>query len=270
MIRTILVDGDPALRMVSREVSPEELATPSVQLVIDDLVSTFKAAKNAAGLAAPQIGESLRIVVVDRPLTVLVNPTVTPMGNTTDTSFEGCLSVPGMRGEVRRPLTVRVQALDRHGKEFDMVWTAFRAIVVQHEVDHLNGILYTERATSLFPDGAAPPPAPATAPVAEVSGKKKTIVVESEKPVGGKQFVSFMFHEQGRMTDVRISPGGAIVTGAWLSGVRLRQKNYKAGAAAQMLAGEHGLHVARGDQLRLELMMPKGKRPLVAEADWNG
>jgi len=276
MIRPILIDGDPTLRAISRHVTPEELATPSVQLVIDDLVQTFKAAKNAAGLAAPQLGELLRIVVVDRPLTILVNPVVTPVTDTTDTSFEGCLSVPGMRGEARRPQTVRVEALDRHGKTFDMVWTKFRAIVVQHEVDHLDGILYTERATSMFEEGASPPeklqprstlpddvgPAP--------NGKKKTLVVESPKPVGGKQFVSFMFHEKGRMTDVRISPGGAIVTGVWLSGVRLRAKDFKAGAAAMMLAGEHGLHVARGDQLRLELMMPKGKRPLLAEADWDG
>ncbi len=249
-----------------------------MQLVIDDLVSTFKAAKNAAGLAAPQIGEPLRIVVVDRPLTVLVNPIITPVGDVTDTSFEGCLSVPGMRGEVRRALTVRVEALDRQGKKIDMHWTGFRAIVAQHEADHLDGVLYTERATVMFADDATSPRreelrrdgAGADASTNTATGKKKTIVVESPKPVGGKQFVSFMFHEQGRMTDVRISPGGAIITGAWLSGVRLRQKNYKAGAAAQMLAGEHGLHVARGDQLRLELMMPKGKRPLVAEADWDG
>ncbi len=278
MIRKILIDGDPILRAVSREVTPEELATPTVQLLIDDLFWTFKATKNAAGLAAPQIGESLRIVVIDRPLTVLVNPVLTPIGDVTDTSFEGCLSVPGMRGEVRRPLNVRVQALDRHGKTFDMIWTKFRAIVAQHEVDHLDGILYTERATSLFADGSAPPRredlrrdgAGVDAATNTVTGKKKTIVVESPKPVGGKQFVAFVFHETGRVTDVRISPGGAIVTGAWLSGVRLRQKGYKAGAAAMMLAGEHGLHVARGDQLRLELMMPKGKRPLVAEADWDG
>jgi hypothetical protein len=72
------------------------------------------------------------------------------------------------------------------------------------------------------------------------------------------------------MTDLRISPGGAMITGVWLSGVRLRAKGYKAGAAKQMLAGEHGLHVARGDQLRVELMMPKGKRKIVAEADWDG
>jgi len=270
MIRPILTDGDPILRAISREVAPEELATPKVQLVIDDLVQTFKGKKNAAGLAAPQIGESLRIVLIDRPLTVLVNPVITPMTDTTDTSFEGCLSVPGMRGEVRRHQTVRVQALDRHGKSFDMVWTKFRAIVVQHEVDHLDGILYTERATSMFADDMVAPPAPAAAPVSRSNGSKKTIVVESGKPVGGKQFVSFMFPEPGRMTDVRITPGGAIITGVWLSGVRLRAKDYKAGAAAQRLAGEHGLHVARGDQLRIELMMPKGRRPLVAEADWDG
>jgi len=272
MIRPILIDGSLILREISREVPPEELATPAIQLVIDDLVQTFKGQKNAAGLAAPQIGESLRIVLVDKPLTILVNPVLTPATSTTDTSFEGCLSVPGLRGEVLRYQTVRVQALDRHGKSFDMVWTKFRAIVVQHEVDHLDGILYPDRATTMFADGMAPIPETNSGAMTLPGGKgdRKTIVVESGKPVGGKQFVSFLFHERGRMTDLRISPGGAIVTGAWLSGVRLRAKDYKAGAAAQMLAGEHGLHVARGDQLRIELRMPKGKRALVAEADWDG
>lgn len=277
MIRTILIDGDPILRAVSRDVTPEELATPALQILIDDLISTLKST-TGAGLAAPQIGKSLRIVVVDKPLTVLVNPIVTPVTDTTDTSFEGCLSVPGMRGEVRRPQTVRVEALDRHGKAFDMTWTRFRAIVAQHEVDHLDGILYTERATSMFAADDMPPRlddlrrdgSGVDDATNTVTGKKKTLVVESPKPVGGKQYVSFMFHETGRMTDVRISPGGAIVTGVWLAGVRLRAKGFKAGAAAMMLAGEHGLHVARGDQLRLELQMPKGKRPLVAEADWDG
>lgn len=268
MIRPILVDGDPILRAISRDVTPEELATPTLQLLIDDLVATLKST-TGVGLAAPQIGDSLRIVVVDKPLTVLVNPVLTPVGEVTDTSFEGCLSVPGMRGEVRRSQTVRVEATDRHGKRIDMLWTGIRAIVAQHEVDHLDGILYTERATSMFPEDATPTQTVATASTPS-TGKKKTIVVEFPKPVGGKQFVSFMFHETGRMTDVRISPRGAIVTGVWLAGVRLRAKGFKAGAAAMMLAGEHGLHVARGDQLRLELMMPKGKRPLVAEADWDG
>ncbi len=277
MIRPIRTDGDPILRAVSREVTPEELATPALQLLIDDLIATLKSTAGV-GLAAPQVGESLRIVLVDKPLTVLVNPIVTPVTDTTDTSFEGCLSVPGMRGEVRRPQTVRVQALDRHGKAFDMVWTKFRAIVAQHEADHLDGILYTDRTTVMFTDDAAPPRREelrrdgtgADATTNTVTGKKKTIVVDSEKKVGGKQFVSFTFHERGRMTDVRITPGGAIVLGAWLSGVRLRQKGYKAGAAATMLVGEHGLHVARGDQLRLELQMPSGKRRLQAEADWDG
>jgi peptide deformylase len=275
--REILREGDPILRAVSREVGEHELQGTAVQQVIDDLIATLKST-TGVGLAAPQIGESLRICVVDKPLTVLVNPILAPIGDVTDVSYEGCLSVPGMRGEVRRPQTVRVQALDRHGKAIDAVWVKFRAIVVQHEVDHLDGILYPERALMMFPDDAAHAPREpqryqhATAmpddPLVPVSGKK-TFVIESSKPVGGTQHFSWQFHDPGRITDVRISPGGAIVTGAWLSGVRLRAKDYKAGAAARVLVGDHGLVVARGDQLRVELRMPKGKRQIVAEADFE-
>lgn len=274
MIREILTEGDPRLNETAREVGDEELATPAAQRVIDDLIATLKST-TGVGLAAPQIGEPLRVVIVDKPLTVLVNPVITPVGDTTDSSYEGCLSVPGMRGEVTRHQTVRVQATDRRGKTIDAIWTKFRAIVVQHEVDHLNGILYTSRAAFTYPDDSVYPaarkPAPGGAPVVErESGSRKTFVLESGKPVGGTQHFTFTFHERGRVTDVRIDPGGAIVTGAWLSGVRLKRKDYKAGAAQQVLCGDQGLHVASGDQLRVELRMPKGRRPIRAEADLDG
>lgn len=136
--------GDPVLMQVAREITREELATPEMQQIIDDLIQTLKST-TGVGLAAPQIHESVRIVVVEKPLTVLVNPVITPVGDETDTSSEGCLSVPGVIGEVRRPLTVRVQALNRRGKAIDALWTKFRAIVVQHEVDHLDGILFVQR-----------------------------------------------------------------------------------------------------------------------------
>jgi len=151
MIRPIAVMGDPILKQIAREVTLEELPTDAVQGVINDMIATLRST-TGVGLAAPQISESLRICLVDKPLTVLVNPTLTPVGDVTDTSMEGCLSVPGMQGEVRRPQTVRVQALGRTGKVIDQIWTKFRAIVVQHEVDHLNGILYVERADYTGPD----------------------------------------------------------------------------------------------------------------------
>jgi len=272
MIREIITDSDPILRLIAREVSLEELQTAPMQKLVDDLVQTLQASKIGAGLAAPQIAESLRICIVDKPLTVLINPVLTPVGSKQDVSMEGCLSVPGMRGPVLRPQTVRVQALDRNGKPIDAVWTKFRAIVVQHEVDHLDGVLYTDRAQYIEPDEAtmrtsAPPTERALS--ATTNGTKKTFVVDSEKPVGGKQYVAFTFEHPGAIVDLRIQPGGATVTGAWLSNMRLKRKDYPAGKAKEALVGA-GLSVARGDELRVELKMPKGKRRIIAEADFDG
>jgi len=271
MIREIITDSDPILRLIARAVSPEELKTAPVQELVDDLVQTLRASKIGAGLAAPQIAQSLRICIVDKPLTVLVNPVLTPVGSKQDVSMEGCLSVPGMRGPVLRPQTVRVQALDRHGKPFDQTWTKFRAIVVQHEVDHLNGILYTDLAQYIEPDLAvARAPAPTERELPSItSGARKTFVVDSEKPVGGKQYVAFTFEHPGAIVNLRIQPGGATVTGAWLSNMRLKRKDYPAGKAKEALVGA-GLSVARGDELRVELKMPKGKRRIIAEADFDG
>jgi len=261
--------GDPVLFAMAREVAPEEIGTPELETVIDDLVATLRST-TGVGMAAPQIGESLRICLVDKPLTILINPVLTPFGEETDTSWEGCLSVPGMRGEVRRHQTVRVQAVDRHGKKIDAMWTKFRAIVVQHEVDHLDGILYPSRTTLTQPDGSLrsnKPEGPARLPERAAVTGRKTFVVASEKAVGGKQFVAFNFEGKGRLTGLRIQPGGAIVTGVWLSGVRLKRAGYKAGFAEEAIVGMEGLHLAPGEQLRLELHITKGKRRIVAEAD---
>ena len=124
---------------------------------------------DGAGLAAPQVYESLQICVIeisknprypdalDIPLTVLVNPVITPLvessldalaAEDSIAMFEGCLSVVGLRGQVVRPRRVRVQALDRSGKPLDFVWEGVRASVVQHETDHLRGVLYVDRADS--------------------------------------------------------------------------------------------------------------------------
>ncbi len=264
MIRPIAVMGDPVLKQIAREVTAEELPTDAIQSLIDDMIATVKHA-DGAGLAAPQVSESLRIVVVTEPMTVLVNPVLTPVGDVTDTATEGCLSVPGQTGEVRRPQTVRVRALGRTGKVIDQTWTKFRAIVAQHEVDHLDGILYVERAD--YMSEATPPADPRRGTQIPRTGNKQTLVIDSEKPVGGNRHFVWTFHERGRITGVRIQPGGAVVTAASLSGVRLRAKNYKAGAAERFLVGEHGLVVAAGDQLRIDLQIQNGKRRIVAEAD---
>jgi peptide deformylase len=167
-IRKIAQMGEPILRRVARNLSVEELKSPTIQTLIDDMIDTMHDA-DGAGLAAPQVYESVQLCVieisrnprypdaVDIPLTVLVNPVVTPAVPSHAGSlavedsiamFEGCLSVTGMRGRVVRPRRVRVQALDRQGSPLDFIWEGVRASVVQHETDHLNGILYVDRADS--------------------------------------------------------------------------------------------------------------------------
>jgi len=164
-IRKIAQMGEPVLRRRADPIDPKEIASPFIQTLIDDMIETMHDA-DGAGLAAPQVYESLQLCVIEVdqnprypqfesiPLTVLINPIVTPLVGvdgalSVEDSFqmyEGCLSVPGMRGQVVRPRKVRVQALDRKGKALDFVWESFRAVVVQHETDHLLGTLYVDRA----------------------------------------------------------------------------------------------------------------------------
>jgi peptide deformylase len=164
-IRKIAQLGEPVLRRKADRIEPREIGSDRVQTLIDDMIETMHDA-DGAGLAAPQVYESIQLCVIEVdknprypqfesiPLTVLINPIVTPLVGasgvlTAEDSFqmyEGCLSVPGMRGQVTRPRKVRVQALDRTGGALDFVWESFRAVVVQHETDHLNGALYVDRA----------------------------------------------------------------------------------------------------------------------------
>lgn len=153
-VRTILKMGDPRLLRVSEPVS----GFNSVELdtLIRDMFDTMAAA-DGAGLAAPQIGVSLRVVIFgfvhnDRypdapavPHTVLVNPVLTFIGTDTEEAWEGCLSVPGMRGLVPRYTRLRYQGFDQHGGRIDRTVEGFHARVVQHEVDHLDGVLYPMR-----------------------------------------------------------------------------------------------------------------------------
>jgi len=164
-IRKIAQMGEPVLRRRADSIDPSEISSPYIQTLIEDMIETMHDA-DGAGLAAPQVYESLQLCVIEVdenprypqfepiPLTVLINPVVTPLVASTgelrsEDSFqmyEGCLSVPGIRGQVVRPRVVRVQALDRYGTVLDFVWESFRAVVVQHETDHLLGTLYVDRA----------------------------------------------------------------------------------------------------------------------------
>jgi len=164
-IRKIAQMGEPVLRQVARDLTLVELRSPAIQTLIDDMIETMHDA-DGAGLAAPQVYESIQLCVIELnknprypdapeiPLTILANPVVTstvenPADALTDENsilmYEGCLSVTGLRGQVRRPRQVSVQALDRFGVPLAFTWAGVMASVVQHETDHLNGMLYVDR-----------------------------------------------------------------------------------------------------------------------------
>jgi peptide deformylase len=157
-VREIVTVGDPVLRKRAREVSPEELRTPAVQGLIDDMIETMRAA-GGAGLAANQVGEPVRVAVIEVadnprypykppiPLTVLVNPVLEPVGEETVEINEGCLSVPDLRGTLERLVTVRVRWLDREGTPHDELRRGLTAGTFQHEVDHLDGVLFLDRVS---------------------------------------------------------------------------------------------------------------------------
>jgi peptide deformylase len=157
-VREIVEIGDPVLRRRARELSIEEIASPQIQGLIDDLIETKRAAAGA-GLAANQVGEALRVAVVEVvegnprypykppvPLTVMINPAVEPLGDQTVEINEGCLSVPDLRGTLRRHLAIRIRYLDRDGSEHDEEKRGLTAGTFQHEVDHLDGTLFVDRA----------------------------------------------------------------------------------------------------------------------------
>jgi peptide deformylase len=157
--------GEPVLRRQAEEIPIGQLGSARIQTLIDDMIETMRDA-DGAGIAAPQVYESLRLCVIEVkenrrypdfpniPLLVLINPVVLPkLGsdgkpNPEDTisMYEGCLSVAGVRGKVRRPRSVHVQALDRDGKPLSFTWEGIPAAIVQHETDHLNGTLFVDRA----------------------------------------------------------------------------------------------------------------------------
>jgi len=155
-IRKIATIGHPILRERTRELTREELASPDMQRFIDDLVDTMHDAAGA-GLAANQIYEPVRITAIEVnknprypykpnfPLTILVNPILTPTTDEQFVNYEGCLSVPNLRGEVKRFTSVRVKAWDRHGKDLDFEVKGLTAGTFQHECDHLDGKVFLDR-----------------------------------------------------------------------------------------------------------------------------
>ena len=149
--------GHPVLRQVALPVSRFDA---ELQTLVADMDETMRSV-NGAGIAAPQIGVSLRVVIFEVeenpryphvspvPYTVLVNPELTALGGEEEDGWEGCLSVPGMRGLVPRFKRLRYRGFDLHGKPIDRTVEGFHARVVQHEVDHLDGILYPQRIRDL-------------------------------------------------------------------------------------------------------------------------
>ena len=170
MIRAVLKMGDPRLLEKSHPV--DAFGTPQLRELVADMRDTM-ADLNGAGLAAPQIGVPLRVVIFgvkrnprypdaeEVPDTVLINPVITPLGEEMEEAWEGCLSVPGMRGVVPRFKHLRYRGFDESGNPIDRSVEGFHARVVQHECDHLDGILYPMRIRDmsqfgfvdvLFPD----------------------------------------------------------------------------------------------------------------------
>ncbi len=148
--------GHPILRERAREVAEDELLRTETQQFIDDLVETMRDA-NGAGLAAIQVYRPIRIVAVEVkdnprypykpniPLTIVVNPVLTPLGEERFENYEGCLSVPNLRGVVERFAEVRVTGMERDGRPFDRVMRGLSAGTFQHECDHLDGVIFVDR-----------------------------------------------------------------------------------------------------------------------------
>lgn len=157
-IRSVLRMGDPMLLQKAAPV--EHFDTPQLHGLIQDMQDTMRH-MDGAGIAAPQIGVSLRVVIFgvaanprypdaeEVPYTVLINPSLEPLGDAMEEGWEGCLSVPGMRGVVPRYSRLRYTGVDQFGKPVDRTVSGFHARVVQHECDHLDGILYPMRITDL-------------------------------------------------------------------------------------------------------------------------
>ena len=146
--------GHPVLRTPTPPLDPSEIGSPEIQRLVDDMFETMNEYAGI-GLAAPQVHRELRLFVagVDDPdqglpPVVMINPEIEALGDVTEEDWEGCLSIPDIRGRVPRPTKIRVQSLDRHGSPQQFTATGFAARVIQHEADHLDGVLFLDRMSS--------------------------------------------------------------------------------------------------------------------------
>lgn len=156
-VRPIVTVPNPVLRRKARPVTTFD---KSLQVLIEDMIETMRAAPGV-GLAAPQVGVPLRVIVVEYPedetsedapprLYVLINPEITRVSQEMESGVEGCLSIPGLVGEVERHLSIVVRGLNRHGQPVRWKLKNWTARIFQHEIDHLNGVLFTDRATRVW------------------------------------------------------------------------------------------------------------------------
>jgi peptide deformylase len=147
--------GHPVLRQRARPLERSDLRNPLVQKLIDDMIETMHE-YHGVGLAAPQVHEPLRVFVAlleeepnsDSVATVMVNPEIVPEGSVQEEGWEGCLSIPDIRGKVPRFTDVTLRALNRDGRSLELRLRQFPARVAQHETDHLDGVLFLDRMTS--------------------------------------------------------------------------------------------------------------------------
>lgn len=146
--------GHPVLRQTARSITPSDLKDPMMQRLINDMIDTMHE-YHGVGLAAPQIHEDLRLFVAlldsdpDSEAFVVVNPEIVPLSENKIEGWEGCLSIPDIRGMVPRYTEILVRALDRTGKKMELTLKGFPARVAQHETDHLDGVLFFDRMTSM-------------------------------------------------------------------------------------------------------------------------
>ena len=155
--------GHPVLRARAKAIDPADITSPRIQQLIDDMLATMTE-YHGVGLAAPQVHESLRLFVAGFaprpggepededlrvPLMTLINPEIAPIGGDVEEDWEGCLSIPEIRGRVPRARQIEVKAYDRRGKKISIKGGGFTARVIQHEADHLDGVLFFDRMRSL-------------------------------------------------------------------------------------------------------------------------
>lgn len=147
---TVLHNPNPELRTVASPLTDADILRTETQALIDRLMDTM-VEENGVGIAAPQVGEHKRIIIVETPhgVQAFINPEITSRSVRMVTSIEGCLSVPGISGAVKRHSSVKVKAKNRQGEELSIKANGLLAIIFQHEIDHLDGVLFIDRATNI-------------------------------------------------------------------------------------------------------------------------